>query len=154
MQKFLQSQTTKKDKNNFPVVSAVDITGLVELKTNHPRGGSTLRAAYTIVDILNVLLDGKVHTLTEIAQEAERHRSTVQRYVAALSTRFPVETYNGGDKKGGVQFISESIFYSRILTRNQLALAAKLFMEADRAVLSGDELSDLEILIGAFRPKN
>ena len=58
-------------------------------------------------DILDVLLDGKVHTYKEIAKRAEVCSKTVYRHIQALAYRFNIDTFRGGIDKGGVKLIKE-----------------------------------------------
>lgn len=58
-------------------------------------------------DILALLSDGKIWTMQKIADEIEVHYSTVFRHIHALSYRFNIEIFCGGEKKGGVQLIIE-----------------------------------------------
>lgn len=58
-------------------------------------------------DILAILLDGKVCTIKEIAEELEVHYNTVYNHIHDLSYRFNIRIYKGGVNKGGVQLIIE-----------------------------------------------
>lgn len=59
-------------------------------------------------DILDVLSDGKLHTLNEIAEKVEVCKMTVYRHIQALTYRHNIETFHGGDKKGGVRLITDN----------------------------------------------
>ena len=61
-----------------------------------------LKKSSITADILNILSDCKVHTMQEIADEVEVSEKTVRRHIQSLSYRYPIETFRGGDKRGGV----------------------------------------------------
>lgn len=73
-------------------------------------------------DILEFVSDGKLHTLQEIADEIEASRITVYRHIQSLSYRFNIETFHGGDKKGGVRLILEQKVSVEKLTSDDLQL--------------------------------
>lgn len=54
-------------------------------------------------DIFDILSDGKIHTMNEIAEKVEVSRMTVFRHIQALAYRFNIQTIKGGIDKGGVQ---------------------------------------------------
>lgn len=60
-------------------------------------------------DILDILADGKIHTSREIAEIIEVSQITVKRHIQALAYRHNIHTFNGGDKKGGVQLITKKL---------------------------------------------
>lgn len=84
-----------------------------------------LKKSSITADILHVLHDGKVHTLQEIADEVEVSYCTVQRHIQSLSYRYPIETFKGGDKKGGVFLDRSAIHQGKILTRDELQIISK-----------------------------
>ena len=61
-----------------------------------------LRASSITADILNVLSDGKKHTMCEIAEIVEVSERTVRRHIQSLSYRYPIQTFCGGIDRGGV----------------------------------------------------
>ena len=82
-----------------------------------------LRYPSITADILNVLQDGKVHTMQEIANEVEVSRITVQRHIQSLSYRYPIETFCGGDKeKGGVFLDKKYMVNGKVMTNEKLDL--------------------------------
>ena len=84
-----------------------------------------LRKSSITADILHVLNDGKVHTLQEIADEVEVSERTVRRHIQSLSYRYPIETFVGGDKRGGVFLDKSAIHQSKILSRDELQIISK-----------------------------
>ena len=84
-----------------------------------------LKKSSITADILHVLHDGKVHTLQEIADEVEVSYCTVQRHIQSLSYRYPIETFKGGDKRGGVFLDKSAIHQGKILTRDELQIISK-----------------------------
>ena len=84
-----------------------------------------LKKSSITADILHVLNDGKIHTLQEIADEVEAHKSTIKRHIQSLSYRYPIETFKGGDKKGGVFLDRSAIHQGKILTRDELQIISK-----------------------------
>ena len=84
-----------------------------------------LRKSSITADILHVLSDGKVHTMQQIADEVECSWHTVQRHIQSLSYRYPIETFVGGDKRGGVFLDKSAIHQGKILTRDELQIISK-----------------------------
>ena len=84
-----------------------------------------LRKSSITADILHVLNDGKVHTMQQIADEVEVSLSTVKRHLQSLSYRYPIETFCGGDKRGGVYLDKSAIHQGKILTRDELQIISK-----------------------------
>lgn len=79
-----------------------------------------MRSRSITADILNVLSDGKVHTFQEIACEVECSKSTVYRNIQSLSYRFPIETFHGGESKGGVLLDRKYIVNGKIISNDKL----------------------------------
>ena len=102
-----------------------------------------LRKSSITADILNVLSDGKVHTLNEIAEEVEVHRNTVQRHIQSLSYRYPIETFCGGDKKGGVYLDKNYIHNGKIISNDKLQIIGKALELLQK---SNDTSVDAELL--------
>ena len=88
-----------------------------------------LKKSSITADILHVLNDGKIHTLQEIADEVEAHKSTIKRHIQSLSYRYPIETFHGGDKKGGVYLDKSAIHQGKILTRDELILDKEIILK-------------------------
>ena len=84
-----------------------------------------LRKSSITADILNVLHDGKVHTLQEIAEQVEVSKKTVQRHVQSLSYRYPIETFHGGDNKGGVYLDKKYLHQGKIRSRDELQIISQ-----------------------------
>ena len=76
-------------------------------------------------DILNALSDGKVHTMQEIADEVEVSKRTVIRHIQSLSYRYPIETFHGGDRKGGVYLDKKYIYQGKIRSRDELQIISQ-----------------------------
>lgn len=83
------------------------------------------KASSTCADILNVLSDGKVHTLQEIADDVEVSYHTVQRHIQSLAYRYPIETFRGGDKKGGVYLDKKYLYQGKIRSRDELQIISQ-----------------------------
>ena len=84
-----------------------------------------LRYSSITADILHILLDCKIHTMPEIAIKIEVSRMTVVRHIESLSYRYPIQTFCGGAKKGGVFIDANHIYKGKILTIDELQLINK-----------------------------
>lgn len=84
-----------------------------------------LRSSSITADILNILSDGKVHTAIDIAEEIEVNERTVRRHIQSLSYRYPIDTFRGGDKKGGVYLDTRYIQQGKTLTNDELQVINK-----------------------------
>lgn len=84
-----------------------------------------LKKSSITADILNVLSDGKVHTIQDIACEVEVHYNTVHRHIQSLSYRYPIQTFCGGINRGGVCLDKDYIHQGKILTTDELQVIAK-----------------------------
>lgn len=84
-----------------------------------------LKKSSITADILNVLSDGKVHTIQDIACEVEVHYNTVRRHIQSLSYRYPIQTFCGGINRGGVCLDKDYIHQGKILTTDELQVIAK-----------------------------
>ena len=84
-----------------------------------------LKKSSITADILNVLSDGKVHTTQEIADEIEVSKRTVIRHIQSLAYRYPIETFHGGDKKGGVQLDKNYLHQGKIRSRDELQIISQ-----------------------------
>ena len=84
-----------------------------------------LKKSSITADILHVLNDGKVHTMQQIADEVEISERTVRRHIQSLSYRYPIETFVGGDKRGGVFLDKSAIHQGKILSRDELQIISK-----------------------------
>ena len=94
------------------------------LKQNHTKGGKRLdlKKSSITADILNVLADGKTHTMLEIAQQVEVCQRTVRRHIQSLSYRYPIETFCGGIERGGVRLDKKYIQNGKIRTKTEIEL--------------------------------
>ena len=93
-----------------------------------------LRASSITADILNVLSDGKKHTMQEIADVVEVSERTVRRHIQSLSYRYPIETFCGGIERGGVRLDRKYCYGDKILTREEnetIRKALKLLQESE-----------------------
>ena len=81
-----------------------------------------LRHSSITADILNVLADGKKHTMQEIADVVEVCEKTVRRHIQSLSYRYPIETFCGGIERGGVKLDTNCIQNGRIRTKEEMEL--------------------------------
>ena len=84
-----------------------------------------LRKSSITADILNVLSDGKVHTFNDIAEKVEVHKNTVYRHIQSLSYRYPIETFHGGDSKGGVYLDKKYLHQGKIRSRDELQIISQ-----------------------------
>ena len=103
-----------------------------------------LRMSSITADILNVLADGKVHKLHEIARKVEVSRITVQRHIKSLSYRYPIETFSGGENKGGVYLDKNYIYQGLMLTNDELQVINQALAMLQNS--KGDDVSQ-EIII-------
>ena len=88
-------------------------------------------------DILNYLSDGKVHTLQEIAENVECSKTTVQRHIASLKYRYPIDNILGRGEKQGVILDKKYITNGKILSNDKLQIiskALKLLQNSDANV--------------------
>lgn len=111
-----------------------------------------LKKSSITADILNVLSDGKVHTLNEIAKEIEVHRNTVQRHIQSLSYRYPIETFAGGDKRGGVYLDKKYMHNGKIITNDKLQIIGKALALLQNANDTSVDEKLLKELIQDFTP--
>ena len=81
-----------------------------------------LKMSSITADILNILSDGKVHTMQEISDEIEVSRRTVIRHIQSLSYRFPIETFCGGINRGGVYLDKDYIYQGKTLSIDELQI--------------------------------
>lgn len=84
-----------------------------------------LKASSITADILNVLSDGKKHTMQEIASALEVSERTVRRHIQSLSYRYPIETFCGGIERGGVWLDKKYCNEGRIFTREEIEIIIK-----------------------------
>ena len=84
-----------------------------------------LKKSSITADILNILSDCKVHTMQEIADEVEVSEKTVRRHIQSLSYRYPIETFRGGDIKGGVCLDKQYIHQGKIRSKDELQLISQ-----------------------------
>ena len=79
-----------------------------------------IRSCSITADILNVLTDGKKHTIAEIAQIVEVSEKTVRRHIQSLSYRYPITTFKGGIERGGVILEKQYIYQGRVRTKEEI----------------------------------
>ena len=53
--------------------------------------------------ILEILEDNEIHSMNEIAEKLEISRLTVFRHIQTLSLHYDIETFKGGQMRGGVR---------------------------------------------------
>jgi len=95
-------------------------------------------------------MDGKIHTMGEIARIVEVSRQTVHKHIQSLSYRYPIETFFGGDKRGGVYLDKAYIADGKVFTRAELQFGAKVFGSLQRTDYEGDELKALDTFLKLF----
>ena len=108
-----------------------------------------LRKSSITADILNILHDCRIHKMRDIAVQVGVHERTVRRHVQSLSFTYPIETFKGGDKRGGVYLDKNAIIHGRIFKRSELqTIAEALTLFQDKC---GEERSkDIVNLIKIF----
>ena len=79
-------------------------------------------------DILYFLSDSKVHTLQELAEEIEVSKKTIFRHIQMLSYHYPIQTFCGGNNRGGVKLDSRYIKNGKVLTKDELQLINKALL--------------------------
>lgn len=79
-----------------------------------------IRSCSITADILNILTDGKKHTIAEIAQIVEVSEKTVRRHIQSLSYRYPITTFKGGIERGGVILEKQYIYQGRLRTKDEI----------------------------------
>lgn len=109
-----------------------------------------LRSSSITADILNVLTDGKIHKMHEIAEIVEVSERTVRNHIKSLSYRYPIETFRGGENKGGVYLEKDYIISGHIFTKAELQFGAKVFSSLKRIELNEDEQKVLDTFIRIF----
>lgn len=87
-----------------------------------------LRKSSITADILNVLSDGKKHTMQEIADVVEVSERTIRRHISSLSYRFPIETFCGGSEKGGVRLDKKYIENGKIRSKEEIDTIKKALL--------------------------
>ncbi len=102
-----------------------------------------LRASSITADILNVLSDGRRHTMREIAQIVEVNERTVRRHIQSLSYRYPIETFCGGIERGGVRLDKKCCDGARIFTREERTTILKALQTLQNVEGANDILDNL-----------
>ena len=101
-----------------------------------------LKASSITADILNILSDGKLHKMQDIANEIEVSRQTVYKHIQSLSYRYPIETIVGGRDTGGVILDKKYLHQGKIRSRDELQIISQALELLQK---SGSEV-DQEIL--------
>lgn len=122
------------------------------IKQSYTKGGVRLdlRKSSITADILNILTDGKKHTMREIAEIVEVSEKTVRRHVQSLSYRYPIETFCGGIERGGVKLDRNFLNIGKIRTNEEIELIKQGLLLLKEKV--GDN-GDIENLIKEFERK-
>lgn len=106
-----------------------------------------LRASSITADILNVLSDGKKHTMQEIADVLEISERTVRRHIQSLSFRYPIETFCGGIERGGVWLDKKYTNGTRIFTKQEI----DILLEGLKLLKERGENEAVDRLINEFK---
>ena len=124
----------------------------LNLKLKERRENDKLDLKYSSItaDILNVLTDGKVHTMQEIADQVEVSQRTVRRHIQSLSYRFPIQTFKGGIQKGGVYIEKEFIYQGRIRTKEEIEIIKEALVLMKEREEEKDKKCLIENLINEF----
>ena len=112
-----------------------------------------LKSRSITADILNILSDGKLHTMNEISVKVEVSRKTVGKHIQSLSYRYPIETFKGGDKnKGGVYLDKNFIYQGLMLTNDELQVISQALamLQNSKGIEVNKEL--VASLISRFTP--
>lgn len=111
-----------------------------------------LKSRSITADILNILSDGKVHTMTEISVKVEVSRKTVNKHIQSLSYRYPIETFCGGEKRGGVYLDKNYIHQGLMLTNDELQVISQALamLQNSKGIEVNKEL--VASLISRFTP--
>ena len=104
----------------------------------------------TTADILNLLMDGKMYTMKKIAELVECHPNTVQRHIQSLAYTYPIETFVGGEKKGGVWLDKSYIAQGRVFKRSELQFGAKIFGALQRTDFNEEDQKSLDVFLKLF----
>lgn len=94
-------------------------------------------------DILNILSDGKLHKMKDIAEEVEVHINTVRKHIQSLSYRYPIETFCNGEKGRGVIMDTKYLHQGKIRSNDELQLIEKALKFLQK--FGGDDV-DQELL--------
>ena len=113
-----------------------------------------LRYSSITADILNVLSDGNVHTTIEIAEKVECSKRTVIRHIQSLSYRYPIETFTGGDKRGGVHLDKKYIYNGAILTVEDLNILNEALTFLSEKTESNEKRTNIQNLLKRFSLQN
>lgn len=106
-----------------------------------------LKASSITADILNILSDGKKHTMQEIADEIEVSERTVRRHIQSLSYRYPIETFCGGIERGGVKLDKKYLYGDRIFTKDEI----KIMVKALNLLNNVEASQEIENLLKCFK---
>ena len=71
--------------------------------------------------IISLLMDGKKHTITELATNLNVSYKTISRHLNDLSTYYPLSTYVGGRDSGGVQ-LKNTFIHTNLFNNEDLSL--------------------------------
>lgn len=111
-----------------------------------------LKKSSITADILNFISDGKVHTMQEIADEVEVSKHTVQRHIQSLSYRYPIDTFHGGDKKGGVILDKKFLFQGKIRSIDELQIITKALRLLQKSQCEDVDRDILNSLLQEYEP--
>lgn len=113
-----------------------------------------LRKSSITADILNVLSDGKVHKMQDIADELGVSRCTVYRHIQSLSYRYPIETFCGGINRGGVILDKKYLYQGKIRSNDELQLISKALRFLQESKCEGVDQEMLASLIQEYTCQN
>jgi len=105
-----------------------------------------VKSSSVTADILNYISDGKIHTLQEIADEVDVSKWTVQRHINSLAYRYPINTFCGGIKRGGVILDTKYTVQGKIITLEKLQIlknALNLLQKSDCKDVNQKALNEL-----------
>lgn len=111
-----------------------------------------VKSSDVTADIINLLSDGKIHTMQEIADDVECSKMTVRRHIGSLKYRYPIENSLGNGKKQGVYLDKTYIYQGKVRSNDELQIihkALKLLQE-----FGGEEIDQkvLKRLIQEYTP--
>ena len=109
-----------------------------------------MHSACVTADILNVLSNCEDHKMHKIAEEVEVSVSTVKRHIKALSYKFFITTWSGGEKGGGVRLEKNSVVAGRMLTVVQVQILLKSLMSLQDDKCMENEINERQVMIERF----
>ncbi len=96
-----------------------------------------------IISILNLLSNGQIWSMHDLARECECSYSTVRNCIEALSTKYPITYIRGGINRGGVQLDRSCIYQGKIFSKDKLQIISKAL---ELLQSSSDNIEELKLI--------